>query len=202
MVVSVDCMSVVNVLFLFFFFFVICFFFFFFFQAEDGIRDRFTWLEFRRVLFRSVIGQSRYPPLMQPMWYVHANSASLQEKWKETNFAHNDTMKGPTIYRLVRICYNCNQKYSKYMYNCFWVNSTSYPYSLTSLPVPCLSFPHYWTNCQKVAVDWHLANVGSVIPAHKPLILFWAFFYLEPTSLVSSTFKSYWKPQSTIYKCI
>ena len=27
--------------------------FFFFFQAEDGIRDRFTWLEFRRVLFRS-----------------------------------------------------------------------------------------------------------------------------------------------------
>ena len=25
----------------------------FFFQAEDGIRDRFTWLEFRRVLFRS-----------------------------------------------------------------------------------------------------------------------------------------------------
>ena len=27
---------------------------FFFFQAEDGIRDRFTWLEFRRVLFRSV----------------------------------------------------------------------------------------------------------------------------------------------------
>ena len=28
-------------------------FFVFFFQAEDGIRDRFTWLEFRRVLFRS-----------------------------------------------------------------------------------------------------------------------------------------------------
>ena len=27
--------------------------FIFFFQAEDGIRDRFTWLEFRRVLFRS-----------------------------------------------------------------------------------------------------------------------------------------------------
>ena len=26
---------------------------YFFFQAEDGIRDRFTWLEFRRVLFRS-----------------------------------------------------------------------------------------------------------------------------------------------------
>ena len=30
-------------------------FLFFFFQAEDGIRDRFTWLEFRRVLFRSNI---------------------------------------------------------------------------------------------------------------------------------------------------
>ena len=29
--------------------------FFFFFQAEDGIRDVRTWLEFRRVLFRSVI---------------------------------------------------------------------------------------------------------------------------------------------------
>ena len=26
---------------------------FFFFQAEDGIRDRDGWLEFRRVLFRS-----------------------------------------------------------------------------------------------------------------------------------------------------
>ena len=31
----------------------VVFFCFFFFQAEDGIRDRFTWLEFRRVLFRS-----------------------------------------------------------------------------------------------------------------------------------------------------
>ena len=29
-------------------------FFFFFFQAEDGIRDVRTWLEFRRVLFRSL----------------------------------------------------------------------------------------------------------------------------------------------------
>ena len=27
---------------------------FFFFQADDGIRDRCLWLEFRRVLFRSV----------------------------------------------------------------------------------------------------------------------------------------------------
>ena len=35
------------------FFFV--FFFFFFFQAEDGIRDVRTWLEFRRVLFRSIL---------------------------------------------------------------------------------------------------------------------------------------------------
>src|SRR5213592_5157269 len=31
-----------------------CFFFFFFFQAEDGIRDNVAWLEFRRVLFRSL----------------------------------------------------------------------------------------------------------------------------------------------------
>ena len=28
---------------------------FFFFQAEDGIRDRDGWLEFRRVLFRSLL---------------------------------------------------------------------------------------------------------------------------------------------------
>ena len=26
----------------------------FFFQAEDGVRDKATWLEFRRVLFRSL----------------------------------------------------------------------------------------------------------------------------------------------------
>jgi len=32
--------------------------FFFFFQAEDGIRDM-AWLEFRRVLFRSHIVQTR-----------------------------------------------------------------------------------------------------------------------------------------------
>ena len=38
---------------LFFFFFVV--FFFFFFQAEDGIRYKATWLEFRRVLFRSTL---------------------------------------------------------------------------------------------------------------------------------------------------
>ena len=36
-------------------FFCFCVFsFFFFFQAEDGIRDVRTWLEFRRVLFRSL----------------------------------------------------------------------------------------------------------------------------------------------------
>ena len=40
---------------LFLFFFL---FFSFFFQAEDGIRDRFTWLEFRRVLFRSSSSQT------------------------------------------------------------------------------------------------------------------------------------------------
>ena len=45
--------------FLFFFclFFFFCVFFFFFFQAEDGIRDVRTWLEFRRVLFRSVLSE-------------------------------------------------------------------------------------------------------------------------------------------------
>ena len=147
-------------------------------------------------------GQSQYPPMVQLIWYDML--IQLIRKWKETDFVNttNDTMKGQTIYRLVHICYNCNQKYSKHMSNCFWVNSTSYPYSLTRLPVPCLSFPQYWTNCQKVAVDWHLANVGSVIPANNLLILFWAFFYLEPTSLVSLTFKSYWKPPSTIYRCI
>ena len=32
----------------------------FFFQAEDGIRDRFTWLEFRRVLFRSCSIQAEF----------------------------------------------------------------------------------------------------------------------------------------------
>ena len=36
------------------------FFFFFFFQAEDGIRDRDGWLEFRRVLFRSAIAFGLY----------------------------------------------------------------------------------------------------------------------------------------------
>ena len=36
-------------------FFVCLFVFCFFFQAEDGIRDRDGWLEFRRVLFRSML---------------------------------------------------------------------------------------------------------------------------------------------------
>ena len=36
----------------------------FFFQAEDGIRNRFTWLEFRRVLFRS------------PHWHYKRSSVS------------------------------------------------------------------------------------------------------------------------------
>ena len=34
-------------------------FFFFFFQAEDGIRDSDMWLEFRRVLFRSLFWPAR-----------------------------------------------------------------------------------------------------------------------------------------------
>ena len=49
-------------------------FFFFFFQAEDGIRDVRTWLEFRRVLFRSIqtilhISQSSefYLQMVDPM---------------------------------------------------------------------------------------------------------------------------------------
>ena len=33
----------------------------FFFQAEDGIRDRDGWLEFRRVLFRSSSNKSKDP---------------------------------------------------------------------------------------------------------------------------------------------
>ena len=36
------------------------FLFSFFFQAEDGIRDKGMWLEFRRVLFRS-LEDSEYP---------------------------------------------------------------------------------------------------------------------------------------------
>ena len=42
-------------IFFIFFFFFFLYLFFFFFQAEDGIRDRDGWLEFRRVLFRSSI---------------------------------------------------------------------------------------------------------------------------------------------------
>ena len=48
--------SVVECIF-YFFFFIFYFLFFFFFQAEDGIRDKATWLEFRRVLFRSAISR-------------------------------------------------------------------------------------------------------------------------------------------------
>ena len=40
-------------------------YFFFFFQAEDGIRDRDGWLEFRRVLFRSNQAVDDGPKLAQ-----------------------------------------------------------------------------------------------------------------------------------------
>ena len=46
-------------------------FVFFFFQAEDGIRDRFTWLEFRRVLFRSPCWMKNYTKSNFAMIGIH-----------------------------------------------------------------------------------------------------------------------------------
>ena len=51
------------------------FFFVFFFQAEDGIRDCWLWLEFRRVLFRSTAVLAEYqkaPEVTRKRLYLEA----------------------------------------------------------------------------------------------------------------------------------
>ena len=62
--------------------------FFFFFQAEDGIRDVRTWLEFRRVLFRSCLRHSsrKFPPRMLfLMLYMKSSTVSIRKTLCDTS---------------------------------------------------------------------------------------------------------------------
>ena len=72
--------------------FLLLFLLSFFFQAEDGIRDRFTWLEFRRVLFRSHYDQ-----------YILSCLVASTRNWsgnrqRPVSYTHLDVYKRQTVF--------------------------------------------------------------------------------------------------------
>ena len=83
------CMWWIDSFILFYIIFIYIFFFFFFFQAEDGIRDVRTWLEFRRVLFRS-------------SWFIATGASSVStcgNKSTDKLFTGKYSVTGQRIWR-------------------------------------------------------------------------------------------------------
>ena len=92
---------------------------FFFFQAEDGIRDVRTWLEFRRVLFRSLENDCDFDWTLQIANYlrckINANSSnSFQLLTERENISK--AFSAITANRNRRICFFSCDHFSSLQY--------------------------------------------------------------------------------------